>query len=597
MSLRKKISGFAAFVVFVSLALMSFNVAFSETINPSDAIIYGDVNGNGSADSVDFGFMRKFLLGIIQEMPAANWQVSGDLNGDKNINAIDFAILRKYLLGMIPSLPAFDPVVTNTPIVTSTPVITNTPDVTNTPTVTNTPEVTNTPVITNTPDVTNTPVVTSIKSGETWYDNNGDPVNAHGGGIWFENGKYYLYGEYCSTGSDIFTAMAMYSSTDLMNWTFERKILTVQESGELGPDRIGQRPHILKCPSTGEYVMFIHAADKTYQVDKEIVYATCSTINGEYTYKGPITNSNGDQINRSDFTAYQDGDTGYICSESGYAYKLAPDYHSWTEITLKGSSALNGKESPTILKVGSTYYWLWSNKSGWRSNDNGYATAPSIAGPWTNRGLFAPSGMFTWDSQCTFVLPIEGTEGTTYLYWGDRWIYKDNAMATHVWQPLTVSGDTVSISKYYPSWNIDIAKGTWSGTGSANLALGKTVSSDSSLSTSPASNGNDGDAASTLWCAEDTSAGHWWKVDLGSNYNITNTLVTWEKPNLSYKYKIEVSTDDSNWVTKVDKTKVSTRMQTQIDNFTANARYVRITVTGMPSNSSASFYEFRVLGY
>ncbi|MEO6096602.1 MAG: hypothetical protein ABIW76_13260, partial [Fibrobacteria bacterium] len=59
--------------------------------------------------------------------------------------------------------------------------------------------------------------VTSIKSGTTWLDNNGEPVNAHGGGIWFENGKYYLYGEHFSGGTNDFKAMAMYSSTDLMN--------------------------------------------------------------------------------------------------------------------------------------------------------------------------------------------------------------------------------------------------------------------------------------------------------------------------------------------------------------------------------------------
>ena len=508
---------------------------------------YGDLNNDGKVNSADASILKRVILGTYT---GTYDEINADVNNDKKINSADYSILKKYLLGTISSLP-FNPAAS----------------------------------------------VTSIKSGVTWYDNNGKPVNAHGGGIWYENGKYYLYGEYCSAGSELFTSVAMYSSTDLMNWTFEREILTVQASGELGPNRIGQRPHIIKCPSTGEYVMFIHAADKTYQADKEIVYATCSTINGNYTYKGPIKNSSGDEINHSDFTAYQDGSTGYICAESGYAYKLASDYHSWTEVTLNGAGALSGKESPTILKVGSTYYWLWSNKTGWRCNDNGYATASSMAGPWTNRGLFAPSGMFTWNSQCTFVLPVEGSSGATYLYCGDRWEYGDNSKATYVWQPLTVSGTTASISEFYPSWNLDIAKGTWSGTGSTNLANGKTASADSSQSSNPASNGNDGDASSTLWCAADSSTGHWWEVDLGSVRNITNTSVTWEKPNLVYKYKIEVSTDNSNWITKVDNTGSTSKMQTQFDNFTASARYVRITVTGMPSNSSASFYEFRVLGY
>jgi len=36
---------------------------------------------------------------------------------------------------------------------------------------------------------------TSFKSGENWYDENGNIINAHGGGILFYNGTYYWYGE------------------------------------------------------------------------------------------------------------------------------------------------------------------------------------------------------------------------------------------------------------------------------------------------------------------------------------------------------------------------------------------------------------------
>ena len=34
----------------------------------------------------------------------------------------------------------------------------------------------------------------------------------------------------------------------------------------------------------------------------------------------------------------------------------------------------------------------------------------------------------------------------------------------------------------------------------------------------------------------------------------------------------------------------------QSDYFTANAQYVRITVTGLPSGANASFYDFKVFG-
>ncbi len=127
----------------------------------------------------------------------------------------------------------------------------------------------------------------------------------------------------------------------------------------------------------------------------------------------------------------------------------------------------------------------------------------------------------------------------------------------------------------------------------SNLALGKTVTTDSEENGNPATNGNDGNLT-TRWCAYDGSFNHWWKVDLVSNYNLTGTEVNWEK-NKAYKYKIEVSTDGSNWTLVVDKTKNTTAVQTQTDSFTANAvRYVRITITGFDSDCWASFNEFKV---
>ncbi|MBW8889205.1 MAG: family 43 glycosylhydrolase [Fibrobacteres bacterium] len=307
--------------------------------------------------------------------------------------------------------------------------------------------------------------VTSIQSGVAWVDNNGNPVNAHGGGIWFENGKYFFYGEYFSGGNNDFKAIAMYSSTDLANWTWVGKVLPVQAGGELGPQRIGERPHILKCPGTGEYVMFIHSSDLTYQADKECVYATSPTIDGIYTYRGALTNSSGTKIVHSDMSAFQDGGTGYVVTESGYAFKLSPDYHSWVEITLNGASALSGSESPTLFKMNGTYYWLSSSKTGWRSNDNKYATASSIAGPWTDKGLLAPSGELTWNSQSTFVLPVTGSQGTIFMFCGDRWNADDNSKATYVWQPLVIKGAAISMPAFYAAWFLNVKTGMWSADG------------------------------------------------------------------------------------------------------------------------------------
>lgn len=63
-------------------------------------ILYGDVTGDGSVDSIDFASMRLYLLGIRKDMPAANWEEAGDLNGDGEVDSIDFAKLRRHLLSI-----------------------------------------------------------------------------------------------------------------------------------------------------------------------------------------------------------------------------------------------------------------------------------------------------------------------------------------------------------------------------------------------------------------------------------------------------------------------------------------------------------------
>ncbi len=79
--------------------------------------------------------------------------------------------------------------------------------------------------------------------------------------------------------------------------------------------------------------------------------------------------------------------------------------------------------------------------------------------------------------------------------------------------------------------------------------------------------------------------------------NITGgTQVMWEFSGKAYQYKIETSNDDINWTLQVDKTANTSTDQIQSDLFYDNARYVRITVTGLASGAWASFYDFKVFG-
>jgi len=318
------------------------------------------------------------------------------------------------------------------------------------------------------------PVSPPNPPGITLKDTAGNLVNAHGGGIIKVCDTFYLHGEYFSNTStdNNFRGFAMYSSKNLSTWTYEKMILPQQPSGLLGPNRKGERPHIIQCPATGEYVLYAHAADVTYQADKEVVYGTSGTVNGVYAFQGALKSSSGTTISHSDMSALTDGSNAYVITESGWLYKLSSDCHHWISATQFGAvnGTSGGIEAPTIFKAGGTYYWIGSSKTGWRANDDFYSTAPAITGPWTYRGYIAPQGKLTWMTQVTWVVPIAGSSGTTYIYQGDHWYGTQdttapgrwNYLATYVFQPIVFKNGLISLPTYNVKWKVDVGAGTWS---------------------------------------------------------------------------------------------------------------------------------------
>lgn len=296
-----------------------------------------------------------------------------------------------------------------------------------------------------------------VYNGIPWFDDRGEIVNAHGACIVEENGKYYLFGEYKSDKSNAFPGFSCYSSDDLVNWKFERVVLPVQPDGILGPNRVGERVKVMKCPSTGEYVMYMHADDMNYK-DPHIGYATCRTIAGEYKLHGPLLYE-GKPIRRWDMGTYQDTDgTGYLLLHGGIVYRLSKDYRSAEEKVVSGVSGAHG-ESPAMFKKDGTYFFLFSNLSSWEKNDNFYFTSSSVKGPWTKQGLFAPEGSLTYNSQTTFVFPLKRGDGAVPMFMGDRWSYPLQASAaTYVWMPMQVDGTKLSIPEYWPAWDIEKLK-------------------------------------------------------------------------------------------------------------------------------------------
>ena len=311
---------------------------------------------------------------------------------------------------------------------------------------------------------------TVIVNGIPWFDDRGGIVNAHGACIVEEDGRYYLFGEWKSDKSNAFPGFSCYSSDDLVNWKFENVVLRVQPDGILGPNRVGERVKVMKCPKTGEYVMFMHADDMGYK-DPYIGYATCKTIDGDYQLQGPLLYQ-GKPVKRWDMGTFQDSDgRGYLLIHHGPVYRLSDDYRSVeTEVAhVKGAG-----ESPAMFKKEGIYYLLYSNLTSWEKNDNFYFTAPRIEGPWTRRGLFCPEGRLTYNSQTTFVFPLRHGNDTVPMFMGDRWSYPRQASAaTYVWMPLQAEGTKLSMPEYWQAWDMRTLRPTDALKGGKMLPSGK----------------------------------------------------------------------------------------------------------------------------
>lgn len=299
----------------------------------------------------------------------------------------------------------------------------------------------------------------AVISGIAWWDNNGEEVNAHASCVVEDNGVFYLFGEAHTDDNNEYTGINCYSSTDLVNWTFENKVLGVQPDGLLGPGRVGERAKVMKCPSTGEYVMFMHTDDMKY-MDPHVGYAVCDRIDGDYKFMGELKYKDS-YIRRWDLSVFQDQDgTGYVLTHEGNIYRLAEDYRSVDSILVE--ELVPGGEAPVMLKDKGRYYWIFSEKTSWERNDNYYLSATSLAGPWERKGLLCPEGKTTWNSQSAFALPVVSGVDTMYVYMGDRWSYpKQGSAATYVWQPLTIGDGEISIPEYQSAWRLNKESATW----------------------------------------------------------------------------------------------------------------------------------------
>ncbi|MFI5820898.1 RICIN domain-containing protein [Streptomyces rishiriensis] len=309
----------------------------------------------------------------------------------------------------------------------------------------------------------------TIANGTQFKDTSGNPVHAHGGGVLKVGSYYYWFGEN-RNADNTFRYVDAYRSTDLKNWEFRNHVLTQSSASELATANI-ERPKVMYNASTGKFVMWMHKENGVDYSEARAAVAVSDTVDGNYSWRGSFRPL--DQHMSRDITVFVDTDgAGYMISAARenydlQIYRLTADY---TGIASLVADPWHGghREAPALFKRNGVYFMLTSAATGWNPNQQQYATATSLAGPWT--AMTDVGDSTAYGSQTAYVLPVQGSSGTSYLYLGDRWGNSFGGTVNdsrYLWLPLGFPTSTSLTLSWTPEVTVDSAAGTVVGTSAA----------------------------------------------------------------------------------------------------------------------------------
>jgi hypothetical protein len=301
-------------------------------------------------------------------------------------------------------------------------------------------------------------LVITIQNGVFWNDTSGKRIESHGGGFLKVASTWYWVGEDMSQNSSQFRAINVYASTDLSHWEFRHPIITRATAPGLNTTgRVIERPHIIYNDATKKYVMWVHWEGPNY-ADAEAGVFQCDTIDGDYAYVKDFRPNN--NMSRDDTLFKDDDGTAYFMSAGNnnadaIIYQLTSDY---LDVAKQVANPWPGayREGLALFKVNGRYFLVSSTTTGWDPNQAKYATATSMAGPWSALQIVGDS--ITYDTQPTDVMPLQGSQATTYVYVGDRWQDPDLVSSKYIWLPLTVNGTTLRLDNF-TSWKLNLTTG------------------------------------------------------------------------------------------------------------------------------------------
>lgn len=314
----------------------------------------------------------------------------------------------------------------------------------------------------------------NITSDTQWNDIWGNNINAHGGGIYYENGFYHWYGEDASGWK--YNGIHCYRSRNLIDWNDMGIVMPVDETNNNSDIRRGciiQRPKVVYNSSTGKYVcMFKLYPDGTYATCY-IGVATADSPTGPFTYSNKFKGAS--STGTGDFALYQDGSDlfliGVARGEQGRPTKYVQMRNDYKWPLNGGFSSMSGIQNNTeglaIIKKGNTFHLIGSGSSGWDPNAARYFTSTSLDGPWTNQGnpCYGTNNITglgrdkTYGGQSTFINKVQGTDNQ-YIAMMDVWKPGNLGNSNYIWLPFKVDNATNKLTlNWIPTWNLDWFQG------------------------------------------------------------------------------------------------------------------------------------------
>ena len=276
-----------------------------------------------------------------------------------------------------------------------------------------------------------------IKPGEIWPDNNGNHIQAHGGGIILLDKTYYWYGEERGQGLDTaYRYVSCYSSNDLINWTAKGDVVKMHDPENLGRGWVLERPKVYYNATTKKFVMYFHLDDHSYKLAK-VGIAVSDKPDGEFKFVKsfrPLDHESRDigQFIDDDGTAY------LIFEDRPNGFRIASLSADYMNVEKEICLLPNHMEGGAIVHFNGLYYAIGSALTGWDPNANKYATARYLDGPWSDFHDIAPPAVKTYGSQSTMLIKVAGKKNTTVLFMGDMWKPKTQWDSRYLWMPLEI---------------------------------------------------------------------------------------------------------------------------------------------------------------